>query len=121
MLKDSVKRSASNNVMTHSSINGANTAPLGDSPPEKLRQKEIARRGQDIYHRSIRSQVETRENLGKIIAIDIKTGNYEIDDNFLTSTDRLHRQFPAATIWVERIGFNAVYAVGGTLTKVDLS
>jgi hypothetical protein len=82
---------------------------------------KIARRGQDLYNRSIRSQVETRDNLGKIIAIDLTTGNYEIDDNLLEATDRLQSQFPDAVIWAERIGFNAVYAVGGSLTKVDIS
>jgi hypothetical protein len=106
--------------MTHPSINGANTATFGDSPQERLRQKELARRGQDLYNRSIRSQVETRDNIGKIIAIDLETGNYEIDENFLEANDRLLSEFPAAKIWIERIGFNAVYAVGGTLTKVDL-
>jgi hypothetical protein len=83
--------------------------------------REIAKRGQDIYNRVIRDRVETLDNLGKIIAIDIETGNYEIDDNLLESTDRLHSQFPAAIIWAQRIGFNAVYAVGGSLTKVDFS
>jgi hypothetical protein len=82
---------------------------------------KIARRGQDLYNRSIRTQVETQDNNGKIIAIDLTTGNYEIDDNLLAATDRLQSQFPEAIIWAERIGFNAVYAVGGTLTKVDLS
>jgi hypothetical protein len=116
-----VKRSAVNNVMTHANINGATSAPLEDAPRERLYQIEIAKRGQDIYDRSIRAQVETRANMGKIISIDIETGNYEIDDNLLESSDRLQNQFPDAMIWAERIGFNAVYAVGGTLTKVDLS
>jgi hypothetical protein len=82
---------------------------------------KIARRGQDLYNRSIRTQVETRENIGKIIAIDLDTGNYEIDENLLEAIDRLQSQFPDAIIWAERIGFNAVYAVGGSLTKVDLA
>jgi hypothetical protein len=82
---------------------------------------KIARRGQDLYNRSIRTQVETRENIGKIIAIDLDTSNYEIDDNLLTAIDRLQSQFPNAVVWVERISFNAVYAVGGSLTKVELS
>ena len=80
---------------------------------------KIARRGQAFY-RSIREKVENRENLGKIISIDINTGNYEIDENLLESSDRLQREWPDAVIWAERIGFSAVYAVGGTLTKVDL-
>ena len=58
--------------------------------------------------------------MGKIISIDINTGNYEIDDNLLESSDRLHRKWPDAVIWAERIGFSAVYAVGGSLVKVDL-
>lgn len=98
--------------MTHQNSREATTAP---------NHLKIARRGQDLYNRSIRTQVETRENLGKIIAIDLDTSNYEIDDNLLEVIDRLQSQFPDATIWAERIGFNAVYAVGGSLTKVDLS
>jgi hypothetical protein len=98
--------------MTHQNSKEATTAP---------NHLKIARRGQDLYNRSIRSQVETREQIGKIIAIDLDTGNYEIDDNLLEAIDRLHAQFPDATIWAERIGFNAVYAVGGSLTKVDLA
>jgi hypothetical protein len=89
-----------------------------DSPNADL---EIARSGQFLYESAIRSQVETPDNLGKIISIDIETGNYTIDDNLLDSSRRLQQQYPHAVIWAERIGFNAVYAVGGTLTKVDLS
>ena len=80
---------------------------------------KIARRGQAFY-RSIREKVENRENMGKIISIDINTGNYEIDENLLESSDSLQREWPEAVVWAERIGFSAVYAVGGTLTKVDL-
>ncbi len=99
--------------MTHSNSDRSNAKVRSD--------REIAKRGQDLYNRSIRTQVETRENIGKIIAIDIMTGNYDIDDNFLVACDRLQSQFPDAIIWSERIGFDAVYAVGGTLTKVELS
>ena len=98
--------------MTYQNSKEATTAP---------NHLKIARRGQDLYNRSIRSQVETRENIGKIIAIDLNTGNYEIDDNLLEAIDRLQAQFPDAIVWAERIGFNAVYAVGGSLTKVDLA
>lgn len=100
--------------MTDSSIN----QPDPKSTPA-INHLKIARRGQAFY-RSIREKVETRENMGKIISIDINTGNYEIDDNLLESSDRLQREWPDAVIWAERIGFSAVYAVGGTLTKVDL-
>jgi hypothetical protein len=107
-----IKYSAVDRVMTHPNSHAATAAPN----PTK-----IARRGQDLYNRSIRSQVEQREQIGKIIAIDLNTGNYEIDENLLEAIDRLRSQLPDAVIWSERIGFNAVYAVGGSLTKVDLA
>ncbi len=100
-------------MINHPIIGEVNFTPSND--------REIAKQGQDIYDRLIRPQVETRDNLGKIISIDIRTGNYEIDDNLLAACNLLQSQFPDAMIWAERIGFNAVYAVGGTLTKVELS
>jgi hypothetical protein len=95
------------------------TQSSSNQPTVAINHLKIARRGQAFY-RSIREKVETRANMGKIISIDINTGNYEIDDNLLESSDRLQREWPDAVIWAERIGFSAVYAVGGTLTKVDL-
>ncbi len=80
---------------------------------------EIARRGETIYDRLIRDLVEVGTNIGKIISIDIETGNYEIGDDLLDSSSRLQDKYPNANIWAERIGFNAVYAVGGTLVSVD--
>jgi hypothetical protein len=84
-----------------------------------IKDLEIARRGEDIYHRVIRDRVEVADNIGKIISIDIETGNYEIGDDLLDSSSRLQNKYPHAKIWAERIGFNAVYAVGGTLVSVD--
>ena len=43
--------------------------------------EEIGRRGQEIYQQSLQSLVETQENIGKIISIDIETGDYEIADD----------------------------------------
>ena len=42
---------------------------------------EIARRGKELYEKQLREQVETEENIGKLISIDIDTGDYEIDDS----------------------------------------
>jgi hypothetical protein len=89
--------------------------------PPNINDREIAQRGQDIYDREIRLRVETVANVGKIVSIDIDTGNYEIGEDILDLSTRLQLKSPHATIWAERIGFNAVYAIGGTLTKVDLS
>jgi hypothetical protein len=87
--------------------------------PSNISNREIAQRGQDIYDREIRLRVATAANLGKIVLIDIETGDYEVGEDILDLSTRLQLKSPTAKIWAERIGFNAVYAVGGTLTQVD--
>lgn len=80
---------------------------------------DIARRGEALYNEAIRDRVEVAANIGKIISIDIETGHYEIGDDLLASSRCLQTKYPHANIWAERIGFNAVYAVGGTLIQVN--
>ena len=70
-----------------------------------------------MYQQSIRDRVETEANIGQLIAIDIKTADYEIDKDLLAACDRLKTKHPNAVIWSERIGYNAVYALGGTLYR----
>ena len=78
---------------------------------------EIGRIGHELYERQIRPLVETEPNIGKIISIDIETGDYEIDDDLLKAAHRLLARRPGAALWGERIGYNAVYAVGGSLER----
>ncbi|MFN6514681.1 MAG: hypothetical protein RMY29_009285 [Nostoc sp. CreGUA01] len=82
-----------------------------------LDEEEIARRGKEVYETEIRAQVETAENIGKIISIDIESGDYEINEDLLITCRRLQMRHSNPILWTERIGFNAVYAVGGTLTR----
>jgi hypothetical protein len=86
-------------------------------PYPKFSAQEIARRGKDLYERSIRARVETAENIGKIISINIETGEYEIGNDLVETSLRLRDKQPDAVLWGERIGFDAVYAVGGTLVR----
>ena len=79
--------------------------------------EEIARRGEDLYERRIRAKVENEANIGKIISIDIETGDYEIADDLIVTGDRLLARHPGAALFAARIGYNAVYALGGTLTR----
>lgn len=79
----------------------------------------MAGRGKERYE-ILRNQVETAENIGKIIAIDLETLDYEIGDDLLEVSLKLKSQHPNAELWAERIGFNAVYSVGGTLTRTAL-
>jgi hypothetical protein len=85
-----------------------------------LSREEISQRGKEIYQQRIRAHIETSENIGKIIAIDLNTGEYEIDKDLLAACHRLQEKQPNAVTWVERIGYDAVYAIGGTLVRTAL-
>jgi hypothetical protein len=78
--------------------------------------EEIARRGQELYESGIRQQVEVG-NEGKIVAIDIETGVFEVDENIVPATNRLFEQYPDAQPWVIRIGHRAVDHFGARSLK----
>jgi hypothetical protein len=50
--------------------------------------EEIARLGKAIYQK-LHAQLESVDNIGKIVAIDIASGDYEIGDDVLVVSDRL--------------------------------
>jgi hypothetical protein len=81
--------------------------------------EEIRRRGKELYEQKIRPKVETEENIGKIVSIDVETGDYEIDKDVLQSARRLLKRRPNGVLWSERIGYDAVYALGGgSITRI---
>ncbi len=82
-----------------------------------LSSDEIAQRGKELYQQRLRTQVETADNIGKIIAIDLNTGDYEIDRDLLAACHRLKAKQPNTVTWIERVGYDAVYAIGGTLVR----
>jgi len=79
--------------------------------------EEIARRGKELYEQRLRPQVETDENIGKIISIDIESGDYAIDDDLLKAAHRVLDRHPDAALWMQRIGYDAVYAFGSSLMR----
>jgi len=86
-------------------------------PHPRYSSEEVGRVGKELYEKSIRARVETEENIGKIISIDIETGDYEIGDDLVQTARRLLAKNPNAAIWHERIGYDVVYAVGGTRNR----
>lgn len=82
--------------------------------------EELARRGQELYESGIRQQVEAG-NDGEIVAIDIETGAFEVDENIVPSTNRLFARYPDAQPWVIRIGHRAVDHFGARSLKQNPS
>ena len=73
--------------------------------------EEFARLGNEIYKTQVRSQVELG-NHGKIVAIDIESGAFEVADDSLTAAKQLLKRHPEAQIFGVRIGHPAVHRFG---------
>lgn len=77
----------------------------------KYEKEEFVRRGQEIYESRVREQVE-KGNRGKIVAIDIETGAFEVAEDSLSAAEKLQVRCPEAQAWFVRIGHRAVHKVG---------
>lgn len=78
--------------------------------------EEFAQRGDALYESEVRSQVE-EGNHGKIVAIDIETGAFEVEDDILPATDRLFNRLPDAQPWIVRIRHRVVHRFGSRSLK----
>ena len=65
--------------------------------------------GRAIYNEKIRDLLGP-EYKGKIVVIDIYSGDYEIANNHSTAQLRLRERRPDAFTWAERVGYPAVYS-----------
>ena len=84
----------------------------------RLPQRGIAARGQAIYRKKIRPLVYPQMR-GKIVVIDVDSGDYEIDDDDARAFQTLLQRRPGARTWAERVGYKALYSTGGGATPDD--
>lgn len=80
--------------------------------------EEHVRRGEEIYEQQVRPQVEA-ENVGKIVAIDIETGDYAVAESVLSASNNLLARLPDAQIWCVRIGYSAVHRFGPRMARAE--
>lgn len=80
--------------------------------------EEFAIRGDKIYE-TLRPLVEAG-NHGKIVAIDIETGAFQLADDTITAARRLRERIPDSQTWVVRIGYRAVHRFGARSLKDSL-
>lgn len=63
----------------------------------------IGRLGTEVYARLVRPSLRPEDN-GKFVAVDIDTGDYEVDKDDYAAVMRLRARNPAAEIWLEMAG-----------------
>jgi hypothetical protein len=86
---------------------------------DPISREQIAERGEEIYAERLRDSVETEKNIGKIIVIDVDTGDYEIDDDGLQASHRIRAKHPDGTLYGLRIGYDAVEGFGSAPQRVE--
>ena len=67
---------------------------------------QLAFLGGDIFERQVRPALRPADD-GKFIAIDVETGDYEINEDDYAAVTRLRARKPAADIWLMRAGYRA--------------
>ena len=73
--------------------------------------RSVEIRGEAIYEQSIRSRIEETAQ-GKIVVIDVESGDFEIDSDDATATARLLERCPDALTYAVRVGQPAAYRMG---------
>ncbi len=81
--------------------------------------EEFARHGTEMYEKIVRPQVGKPENKGRLVAIDIETGDFELDGDELTAAHRLIARSPDAQIFAVRIGYKAARRFGSAVVPED--
>ena len=73
---------------------------------------EIGRRGQALYDQTIRPLVEP-DHQGEFLILDVNTGDYEMDAEDMTASERLLARRPDAALFGVRVGHRTAYRLGG--------
>lgn len=73
--------------------------------------EEVARRGDEIYEREVLPRLKP-EDKGKLVLIDVESGDWEIDRKELAASDRLRARKPEAQVWMRRVGYSYVHRFG---------
>ncbi len=76
--------------------------------------EEFAKRGEAIFEKSIRPHLKNKAK-NDFVAIDIETGDYEIDASEMAACGRLSARVPDAQVWLRKVGsrFARRFGAGG--------
>ena len=80
-------------------------------PATKCTLDELASLGGEIYDRQVRPVLRPEDN-GRFVAIDVETGDHEIDEDDYAAVARLRARKPAADVWLMCAGYPTTYRIG---------
>ena len=68
----------------------------------------LAEKGEEIYRRKLKKKLEPKY-IGKIIAIEVESGEYFIGNDLGEATDKAEAAFPDKIFYFKRVGYKAVF------------
>ena len=77
----------------------------------QLTPDEVVERGKEIYEQSIRAEVEA-ENVGRLLMIDVTTGNWVLGEDRIEMARRLRERNPDAANFGMRVGYPTAEKIG---------
>lgn len=70
--------------------------------------EELARLGSEAFEQHVRPKLRPEDD-DQFVAIDIASGDHEIDEDDYAAVTRLRTRRPRAEIWLGRVGQPAAY------------
>ncbi|MDA0839729.1 MAG: hypothetical protein O3B01_30690 [Planctomycetota bacterium] len=74
--------------------------------------QEHARRGNELYEQGILPKIDQIADQGKIVAIDIESGDFAVAEDVLEASEALLVRRPDAQTWFVRVGHQGVHNFG---------
>jgi len=71
----------------------------------------VVERGHALYEREILPRLDPHAR-GKFLAVDVDTGDYEVDSDELAALKRVRARRPDARLYLLRVGFPSAYRIG---------
>jgi phenylalanyl-tRNA synthetase beta subunit len=75
--------------------------------------EDVVEQGLKVYEQRIRALVEIPENIGKMLTLDVETGEYKIGMNSIEGAIELKQNRPMARLFTLRIGHDVGVSFGG--------
>ena len=73
---------------------------------------QVVERGKAIYEQQIRAEVEMQENIGKLLMVDILSGDWVMGEDRIEMARRARDKRPDAVLYGLRIGYVATEKIG---------
>ena len=80
-------------------------------PDIDIYSEDVVTIGKAIYERDVLPHMPTADK-GKMVVIDVYSGDYEIDQDSIAAKLRLKRRHPDAFCYIGRVGYPTAYRMG---------